>query len=58
MNETRYHSQGATLPKRNLRSLASRIAAVISECNYAQRRMLDLRLTPARYAGGTDRAGC
>lgn len=55
MSETRHHSQGAPQPMRTLRSLVSRTAAAISECNYAQGRMLDLSMTPARYASGHDR---
>lgn len=49
MRQTKYQSQGASRPRQTLRSLASRAAAVISECNYAQRRMLDMNLHPARY---------
>jgi hypothetical protein len=55
MKETRHHSQGAPQPMRTLRSLVSRTAAVISECNYAQTRLLDLSMTPDRYASGQNR---
>jgi hypothetical protein len=58
MRQNKYQSQGAQRPKQTLRSLVSRIAAVISECNYAQRRMLELNLTPASYASGHDSVGC
>jgi hypothetical protein len=58
MRQNKYQSQGAQRPMQTLRSLASRIAAVISECNYAQRRMLDLNLAPGRHASGHDRIGC
>ncbi len=57
MRQIKYQSQGASRPMQTLRSLASRAATVISECNYAQRRMIDLSDTPARYAGGHDLVG-
>ncbi len=49
MRQTKYQSQGASRPRQALQSLASRTAAVIAECNYAQRRLLDRNLHPARY---------
>jgi hypothetical protein len=52
MTSSKYQSQGA------LRSVARRIAAVISECNYAQRRMIELNRAPARFAGDNDRGAC
>jgi hypothetical protein len=55
MKETRHHRQGAPQPMRALRSLVSRTAAVISECNYAQTRMLDLSGTPDRFTSGLNR---
>jgi hypothetical protein len=33
-----------------LRAISRRVAAVIAECNYAQRRVAILRLSPDRYA--------
>jgi hypothetical protein len=38
-----------------LARIASRVAAVIAECNYAQRRMLALRTAPDRYVIGLNR---
>jgi hypothetical protein len=34
---------------RAARRAARRVADVVSECNYAQRRLLELRLDPERY---------
>jgi hypothetical protein len=56
MRQTEYRSQGATQPKQAQLSLARRIAAVISECDYAQRRMLDLHMAPGRDASDRGRA--
>lgn len=53
MRHTEYQSQGAPESTKARLSLSRRIAAVISECNYAQRRMLDLHMAPAR--DGSDR---
>lgn len=39
-----------------LASFAHRVAAVLAECSYAQRRLFDLRLGPDLYAGDRDRA--
>ncbi len=38
------------------RRAARSLAAVISECNYAQRRMLQLRVSPDRYVIGGGQA--
>ena len=35
---------------------ARRVADVVGECNYAQRRLLELRLDPERYCLDGDRA--
>jgi hypothetical protein len=35
---------------------ARRVADVVAECNYAQRRLYDLRIDPERYAPDNDRA--
>jgi hypothetical protein len=48
MRQNKYQSQGTSRPMQTLRSLASRAAAVVSECNYAQRRMLELSRPSAR----------
>jgi hypothetical protein len=39
-----------------LASIARRIAAVVSEYNYAQRRIVDLQMAPDLYAADRDRA--
>ncbi len=36
--------------------LGQRVAAVVAECNYAQRRMTVLRTTPEAYVHGRDKA--
>jgi len=46
----------ATPPAGHLASLAHRVAAVLAECSYVQRKLLDLRLGPDLYAGDRDRA--
>jgi hypothetical protein len=56
MRQTNYQSQGAPQPGQARLSLADRIAAVISEYNYAQRRLTQLRLAPARYGSDHNRA--
>ena len=38
------------------RRLMSRVAALISECDYAQRRWVQLKLSPESYATEPDRA--
>lgn len=43
-------------PVGRLRGLARRICAVIAECNYAQRRMIELRTAPDRYLFDPDAA--
>ena len=35
---------------------ARRVADVVAECNYAQRRLYDLRIDPERYAPDNDGA--
>jgi len=37
-----------------LRRLARRISAVVAECNYAQRRMVELATAPDRYLFNPD----
>ncbi len=55
MRHITYQSQGP--PARGFASrIARRIAAVVSECNDAQRRMLALFLAPDRYGNDHDRA--
>ncbi len=39
-----------------LRAVSRRVAAVIAECNYAQRRLAVLRLSPDRYVTQPERA--
>jgi hypothetical protein len=39
-----------------LKGLARKVAAVIGECRYAQRRMMALRTAPDRYAARPDSA--
>jgi len=58
MRQNEYQSQGEPQRMRALLSVTRRIAAVISECNYAQRRTLDLHMTPARERSGRDRVAC
>ena len=41
---------------RAARRAARRVADVVAECNYAQRRLFELRLDPERYALNADRA--
>jgi hypothetical protein len=41
-------------PAGRLRGLARRILAVIAECNYAQRRMVELATAPDRYLFNPD----
>jgi hypothetical protein len=39
-----------------LRAISHRVVAVIAECNYAQRRLSVLRLSPDRYVTAPDHA--
>lgn len=39
-----------------LRRVSRRVAAVIAECNYAQRRLAQLRTSPERYLARPDLA--
>jgi len=39
-----------------LARLVRRIADVVAECNYAQRRMIDLRIAPDAHLADRDRA--
>ncbi len=39
-----------------LARIGRRVAAIVAECNYAQRRLFELRLDPERYALDADRA--
>jgi hypothetical protein len=48
--------QATPPPAGPLASFAHRVAAVLAECSYAQRRLLDLRLGPDLYARDRDRA--
>jgi hypothetical protein len=41
---------------RAARRAAQRVADVVAECNYAQRRLYELRIDPERYALDADRA--
>ena len=41
---------------RTARRAVRRVADVVAECNYAQRRLLELRLDPERYVLDGDRA--
>jgi hypothetical protein len=36
--------------------LGQRVASIIAECNYAQRRMVALRTSPDTYLSGRDKA--
>jgi hypothetical protein len=56
MTETNDRPHPATPRAGTLASIARRIAAVLSECNYAQRRIVDLRMAPDLYAADRDRA--
>ena len=40
----------------NLRTVARRIASVVAECNYAQRRLAELQANPERYLIEPDQA--
>jgi hypothetical protein len=44
----------------NITRLARRVAGIIAECNYAQRRLLALRMAPDRYLthGGSQAPDC
>ena len=39
-----------------LRAISLRVSVVIAECNYAQRRLAVLRLSPDRYVTAPDQA--
>jgi hypothetical protein len=41
---------------RRLRALARKVASIVEECNYAQRRAIALRTAPDRYVIGKDQA--
>ena len=41
---------------RRITALARRVASVIEECNYAQRRATVLRMAPDTYLAGRNRA--
>jgi hypothetical protein len=44
-------------PMRNtLRTLARRLGVVVAECNYAQRRVTELKVSPERYLTQPSRA--
>jgi hypothetical protein len=49
MMPTEYRRTGAPQPVRAASRLARRLAAVIAECHYAQRRVLALRIAPDSY---------
>jgi hypothetical protein len=39
-----------------LRAISLRVVTIIAECNYAQRRLAVLRLSPDRYVAAPDQA--
>lgn len=49
MRPTEHHRNGAPQLLRAASRLASRLAAVVDECNYAQQRVMALRLAPDSY---------
>jgi hypothetical protein len=49
-----YMNFAAHEPTGRLRGFARRIFAVIAECNYAQRRMVELATAPDRYLFNPD----
>ena len=50
-------TQRATIPARTaLGRLGQRVAAIIAECNYAQRRSTVLRMAPDTYLAGRNKA--
>jgi hypothetical protein len=50
-------TQRATIPARTaLGRFGQRVAAIIAECNYAQRRSTSLRMAPDTYRAGRTRA--
>ena len=50
-------NQPATTPARTaLGRIGQRVAAIIAECNYAQRRMAILRMTPEAHLDNRDKA--
>jgi hypothetical protein len=50
-------TQRATVPARTaLGRFGQRVAAIIAECNYAQRRSTVLRMAPDTYLAGRDNA--
>jgi hypothetical protein len=50
-------TQRATIPARTaLGRFGQRVAAIIAECNYAQRRSTVLRMAPDTYLAGRNRA--
>jgi hypothetical protein len=50
-------TQRATAPARTaLGRFGQRVAAIIAECNYAQRRSAILRMAPDAYLDGRDKA--
>ena len=56
MKPTEYRRTGAPQPGRTASRLARRLAAIIAECNYAQRRVLALRLAADSYLSDADAA--
>ena len=56
VDQAGYMNLSAHEPVGRIRGLARRICAVIAECNYAQRRMLELRTAPDRYLFEPDAA--
>jgi hypothetical protein len=46
MSNDNHRDRGAA---RHVRQIARRVASVVAECNYAQRRLTELRLSPHRY---------
>jgi hypothetical protein len=56
MRQTSDRAHGAPRLAQAVVRLSRQVAAVIAECNYAQRRMIALFLAPDRYANDSHRA--
>jgi hypothetical protein len=56
LEQAGYMNLSAHEPVGRLLGLARRIRAVIAECNYAQRRMVELSTAPDRYLFDPDAA--
>jgi hypothetical protein len=53
MTSSEHQARGVA---RVVRRMARRAAAILTECNYAQRRLTQLRLSPDSYMRGEDHA--